>query len=93
MTDLYCKYDEYLFDIFTIVGKRWLIHKGKGFGKSSQTVVVDPSVMSNKWTYGSTRKVTGGVTIGQYVKVGGKYYNWLTKNCLQAASRMCKIKG
>ena len=31
-------------------GQQLLIHKGSGYGKSSQTVVVDAKHMSNKWT-------------------------------------------
>ncbi|RXM91255.1 hypothetical protein EOD39_21366 [Acipenser ruthenus] len=30
-------------------GKKYLIHKGSGFGRTSQTVVVDANHMSNRW--------------------------------------------
>lgn len=30
-------------------GTKWLVHKGDGYGISSQTVVVDARHMSSKW--------------------------------------------
>ena len=81
-----------VFKKLTVLGKRWLIHKAKS-GKSIKTYVVDPSTMSNKWTYGKNKNVVGGVNIGEYVKTGGSNYNLLTNNCHHASCRTYKIKG
>ena len=55
--------------------------------------MVNPSTMSNKWKYGKSKKVVGGVHVAAYVKAGGKYYKLLRNNCHHATARMCKIKG
>lgn len=45
--DLY--YVTTIWRITTANGKQYLVHKGPGFGKSSQTVVTDARHMSDKW--------------------------------------------
>ncbi|KAK3733419.1 hypothetical protein QZH41_012177 [Actinostola sp. cb2023] len=78
--------------VTTKSGKKWLIHKGRGFGSSSNNVVVDAKYMSNKWK-ATTKKlpVKPGTNIGMFVKKGGKYYNVFINNCHHASSRMCKL--
>ncbi len=39
----------YNYRVTTESGNQWLIHKGDGYGKSSQTVVVDAKHMSDDW--------------------------------------------
>ncbi|GCC24493.1 hypothetical protein chiPu_0002894 [Chiloscyllium punctatum] len=68
-------------------GHQWLIHKGNGFGISSQTVVVDAVHMSPEWRVTAVKTVRGR-TVGDYVRVGGEAYRLFTNNCLQAAKRM-----
>ncbi|KAK3105420.1 hypothetical protein FSP39_024914, partial [Pinctada imbricata] len=51
-------------------GQRWLIHKGKNFGKSSSTVVVNAKHMSNKWKSAGAKNARPGTTIGGLVKAG-----------------------
>jgi hypothetical protein len=76
-----------------IVGKRYLVHKGKGYGVNSQTIVTDAKNMGKGWTVQKYKKVTGA-TVGDYVKTGGKKYRVLTDNCHHASHRMFhKIKG
>ena len=72
-------------------GKEWLIHKGKGYGKSSETVVVDIKHMSDKWTRHETRNVTGeNLNVGSFVEAGGSGYHLLLDNCHHSANRMMK---
>ncbi|XP_031569997.1 uncharacterized protein LOC116304407 isoform X3 [Actinia tenebrosa] len=79
--------------VTTASGKRYLVHKGPGYGKSSQTVVTDAKNMSKKWKVEKSKKVTGA-RVGDYVKTGGKTYRVFTDNCNQASQRMYnKIKG
>lgn len=74
--------------LFLYLGKKYLIHKGPNYGKSSQTVVVDAKHMSKKWTVRQPEaKAKGNVKIKDLVKVGGKKYNlWKGDHC-QTASR------
>ena len=39
-------------------GSEWLVHKGEGFGSSSQTVVLFSRHMSAKWQVRSPRSVS-----------------------------------
>ena len=73
-------------------GKRHLVHKGKGYGESGQTVVVDAKHMSKKWKVTDSQSVSGA-KVGDYVKKGGKDYNLATDNCHDASKRMKDIKG
>ncbi|XP_028513972.1 uncharacterized protein LOC114574292, partial [Exaiptasia diaphana] len=75
--------------VTTQSGKKYLIHKGKDYGISSQTVVVDAKHMSKKWKPASkVLPVKKGTNIGKFVKVGGKYYNVFCNNCHHASNRM-----
>lgn len=72
-------------------GSKHLIHKGKGVGISSQTVVTDAKHMSSKWRpTGVTRDMEGQRTVSDLVRAGGKGYNAATDNCHKAASSMMK---
>ncbi|XP_055520717.1 uncharacterized protein LOC129714876 [Leucoraja erinacea] len=73
-------------------GRSWLIHKGKGYGSSHQTVVTDAEHMSNKWKVVEGRPVEGK-TVADFIKAGGRDYNLLTDNCLDAAKNMMKQTG
>ena len=75
-------------------GKRHLVHKGKGYGESGQTVVVDAKHMNRKnWKATEQEKPVSGANVGEFVKKGGKDYNVLTDNCHDASERMQDIEG
>lgn len=75
--------------VTTSDGKQYLVHKGDGFGKSSNTVVTDAKHMSSKWKpAGPTTNVAGRASISDFVKAGGKDYNVRGKNCHNATSKM-----
>ena len=70
---------------------RHLIHKGEGYGKSSQTVVVDAKHMSNKWSTVETRGVQGH-TVGDFVKTSGPDYSipkW--DHCITSANKLTNL--
>ncbi|KAM9489331.1 uncharacterized protein Hap1MRO34_006044 [Clarias gariepinus] len=69
-------------------GTKWLVHKGDGFGISSQTVVVDARHMSNNWKVRETKNFRGSKTVADFVKAGGTDYRLLFDNCHDAAGRM-----
>lgn len=69
-------------------GTKWLVHKGDGFGISSQTVVVAARHMSNTWTIVETKDFRGSKTVSDFVKAGGTDYRLLFDNCHDAADRM-----
>ncbi|XP_052096372.1 uncharacterized protein LOC127731658 [Mytilus californianus] len=71
-------------------GNQYLVHKGGGFGKTSQTVVVDAKHMSDQWKSKGSREVGGNHNVGSYVETGGPKYNVFTDNCIQGAGRMFK---
>lgn len=70
-------------------GRQWLIHKGSGYGRSSETVVTDADHMSSRWRVESETPVTGH-TVGDLVRTGGTNYGLITNNCHQAADRIMK---
>ena len=72
-------------------GKDYLVHKGKGYGSSSQTVVVDAKHMSNRWSNIGNGKTVNGKTIGDFVTAGGTNYDPLFNNCHHARNRMDKL--
>ena len=74
--------------VTTSDGKKYLVHKGSGYGKSSQTVVTDAKHMSNRWKTSGEGKSVNGKNVGDFVKTGGKNYNFITNNCHHASSRM-----
>ena len=69
-------------------GTKWLIHKGNGFGISSQTVVVDARHMSNSWKIKETKNFGGSKTVSDFVREGGTDYSLIFNNCHNAAGRM-----
>ncbi|KAK7147189.1 hypothetical protein R3I94_009896 [Phoxinus phoxinus] len=69
-------------------GTKWLVHKGDGFGISTQTVVVDARHMSSKWKIVETKDFRGSKTVSAFVKAGGTDYKLLFDNCHNAADRM-----
>ena len=76
----------------TADGKQWLAHKGDGFGKSTDTVVVDAKHMSGRWEpAGPTQNVGGKASVGDYVKAGGPHYSKSGSNCHNATQSMQKL--
>uniref|UniRef100_A0A3Q3Q720 LRAT domain-containing protein n=1 Tax=Monopterus albus TaxID=43700 RepID=A0A3Q3Q720_MONAL len=74
-------------------GTRWLIHKGSGYGVSSQTVVVNADHMGPGWKPISPPKDFGGSKIvADFVHVGGTDYNLLFNNCHHASKAMMNQK-
>ena len=69
-------------------GKKYLVHKGSGYGKSSQTVVTDVKHMSSAWSNMDNGKSVKGKSVGDFVKTGGKGYNVFTDNCHHARKKM-----
>lgn len=67
----------------------YLVHKGDGFGRTNQTVVVpDPNVhMSDQWMNVGP-SFDPGCTIGDVVKAMGSNYNVLFDNCNQSIERI-----
>ena len=74
--------------VTTSDGKKFLVHKGKGYGKSDQTVLTDAKHMSNAWSNSGSGKSVNGKNVGDFVKAGGKDYNIVTDNCHHASGRM-----
>ncbi|XP_060776888.1 uncharacterized protein LOC132886347 [Neoarius graeffei] len=69
-------------------GTKWLVHKGDGFGLSSQTVVVKAEHMSKKWRVEETKNFQGSKTVSDFVRAGGTDYSLLFNNCHHGAKRM-----
>jgi hypothetical protein len=70
-------------------GSQYLVHKGDGFGKSSDTVVVDAKHMSKNWQpVGQSRDVGGRASVSDYVKAGGKDYHLRGGDCHDATRNM-----
>ncbi|XP_077072384.1 uncharacterized protein LOC143723604 isoform X2 [Siphateles boraxobius] len=69
-------------------GTKWLVHKGDGYGISTQTVVVAARHMSNNWKIVETKDFRGSKTVSAFVKAGGTDYKLLFDNCHDAADRM-----
>ena len=67
-----------------------MIHKGKKYGRSGQTVVVDAKHMSKNWETVRSSNVQKNVNIGELVKAGGKDYKLFSDNCYKAATRIEK---
>ncbi|KAF7647031.1 hypothetical protein LDENG_00178830 [Lucifuga dentata] len=67
---------------------QWLVHKGGGFGVSSQTVVTNARHMVPGWKVVATKNFHGTKTVADFVKAGGSDYNVLFDNCHLGANRM-----
>jgi len=76
--------------VTTSSGERYLVHKGDGYGRSSQTVVTDARHMSSKWHTKETRSVHGH-TVSDFVKAGGPNYKLFKDNCIHGANRMTNL--
>ena len=77
--------------VTTSDGKKYLVHKGDGYGKSSQTVVTDAKHMSNAWSNSGEGKRVNGKSVGDFVKAGGKNYDLRKDNCHDASGRMYNL--
>ncbi|KAK6491237.1 hypothetical protein HHUSO_G6001 [Huso huso] len=73
-------------------GKKYLIHKGPGFGRTSQTVVVDAKHMSDRWKTVQSKDMGGRKNVADFVKAGGSKYRLLSDNCHSGACRMMRQK-
>ncbi|CAJ1061337.1 uncharacterized protein LOC121641292 [Xyrichtys novacula] len=69
-------------------GSQFLIHKGDGYGVSSQTVVVKADHMSSAWKTVSSKDFNGGKTVADFVKAAGETYDICSANCHHAADDM-----
>ncbi|KAG7469778.1 hypothetical protein MATL_G00132420 [Megalops atlanticus] len=69
-------------------GTKWLVHKGKDYGISSQTVVVDARHMSSNWKIIETKNFRGTKTVSDFVKAGGTDYSLIFDNCHDGSGRM-----
>uniref|UniRef100_A0A3B4X359 Uncharacterized protein n=1 Tax=Seriola lalandi dorsalis TaxID=1841481 RepID=A0A3B4X359_SERLL len=65
-------------------GTKWLVHKGDGYGRSSQTVVTDAQHMSRAWEV----NFEGTKRVSDFVSAGGSNYNLFTDNCHLGSRRM-----
>uniref|UniRef100_A0A672F307 Uncharacterized protein n=1 Tax=Salarias fasciatus TaxID=181472 RepID=A0A672F307_SALFA len=68
-----------------------LIHKGDGYGISSQTVVTPAGEMSSQWSVMESKNFAGMKTVGDFVSAGGSDYNLLLDNCHNGADRMMDL--
>ncbi|KAI0213583.1 hypothetical protein LSAT2_001390 [Lamellibrachia satsuma] len=71
-------------------GRRMLIHKGKDYGRSSQTVVTDARHMSSNWRPVQSRPVSGS-SVGDFVRAGGRDYSTIGDNCHNGRCRMMAL--
>ncbi|KAM7382821.1 hypothetical protein PAMP_002528 [Pampus punctatissimus] len=69
-------------------GTKWLVHKGDGYGRNSQTVVTDAQHMSSAWEPVSSRDFSGTKTVSDFVGAGGPGYHLLFDNCHLGSRRM-----
>ncbi|PWS23196.1 hypothetical protein DKP78_14410 [Enterococcus faecium] len=69
-------------------GTKWLVHKGDGYGLSSQTIVVDARHMSSTWKIIETKNFRGSKTVSDFVRAGGTDYSLIFDNCHDASGRM-----
>lgn len=76
--------------VTTTDGKKYLVHKGDGYGKSSQTVVVDAKHMGKSWKNVGKSGNGNGKSIGSFVKAGGENYKLSGGNCHDATDDMKK---
>uniref|UniRef100_A0A8D0CQV3 Uncharacterized protein n=1 Tax=Sander lucioperca TaxID=283035 RepID=A0A8D0CQV3_SANLU len=86
-----------IFRIFSHTGVRvtlesdlsqWLIHKGRRYGVASNTVVTSARHMASNWKRLVTKNFNGRKKVADFVKRGGKSYNFLFDNCHEASIRM-----
>jgi hypothetical protein len=73
-------------------GKQYLVHKGKQFGISSQTVVVDAKHMSGAWKNVDSSEKVSGKTVRDFIKAGGTCYRILDDDCHDVTERIIILK-
>ncbi|XP_072536038.1 uncharacterized protein [Salminus brasiliensis] len=78
----------YCFRVTLADGTQWLVHKGDGYGISSQTVVVHARHMASNWKIIETKNFGGSKTVSDFVKAGGTDYSLIFDNCHDASGRM-----
>ncbi|XP_043973372.1 uncharacterized protein LOC122831334 [Gambusia affinis] len=69
-------------------GSRWLIHKGDGYGISSQTVATDARHMSSRWKVIESKDFEGTKTVSDLVGAGGTNYRLIGENCHDACDNI-----
>ncbi|XP_071324350.1 uncharacterized protein [Trachinotus anak] len=74
-------------------GTQWLVHKGKDYGISSQTVVTDARHMSENWETFERRDFRGTKKVFDFVRDGGQNYHSLFCNCHLASLQMMQNSG
>uniref|UniRef100_A0A8C6TAZ5 Uncharacterized protein n=1 Tax=Neogobius melanostomus TaxID=47308 RepID=A0A8C6TAZ5_9GOBI len=76
-------------------GRRFLIHKGPGYGSASDTVITDAAHMSSTWKVTllyDTENNIGAVTVGDMVRAGGEKYSlWKLQYCHTATGDMIDL--
>ncbi|XP_019619841.1 PREDICTED: uncharacterized protein LOC109466550 [Branchiostoma belcheri] len=72
-------------------GSKYLVHKGDGYGVSSQTVVTDAKHMGDRWVPVGRGHDVKGSTVSDFVKAGGKNYSYGSDNCQHGAGRMMDL--
>ncbi|KAK2138622.1 hypothetical protein LSH36_2691g00003 [Paralvinella palmiformis] len=71
-------------------GGRFLVHKGDGYGRSSQTVVTDAKHMSDRWRRVGGHDVSES-RVGDFVEAGGSEYSLTRDNCHDGRCRMMDL--
>ncbi|XP_070692179.1 uncharacterized protein [Pempheris klunzingeri] len=69
---------------------QWLIHLGKNYGISSDTVVTSARHMSPNWRVVDTVDFNGRKTVSDLVAAGGSDYNFFTNNCHLGSRRIMR---
>ncbi|KAG7475651.1 hypothetical protein JOB18_034980 [Solea senegalensis] len=69
-------------------GSQYLVHKGDGYGVSSQTVVTSARHMSPNWESVASRNFEGSKKVYDFVREGGSDYSLLFNNCHLGSRRM-----
>ncbi|CAF0948375.1 unnamed protein product [Brachionus calyciflorus] len=72
-------------------GVKYLVHKGKEYGKASQTGVVSTTYMSHLWRFQEECNVHVDRTVSDYVTAGGINYDLFNDNCNHASARMMAL--
>ena len=68
-------------------GKQYLIHKGKGYGNSSQSVITPAKHMSNDWQRAG-ESYKPNATVGEMMQKSGTGYHETKDNCNHGTARM-----
>uniref|UniRef100_A0A3Q3IQ36 Uncharacterized protein n=1 Tax=Monopterus albus TaxID=43700 RepID=A0A3Q3IQ36_MONAL len=69
-------------------GSQYLVHKGRGYGDASDTVVTDARHMSSFTKHSVVSDTEGERTVSDFVHAGGEDYRLTKANCHQAAKAM-----